>query len=100
MARRPLPGFTVDTLWREMGMADDAELGTRKQTQVDAAASVKAEDPVPLIHEIGRLADELGRDKQDIANTWLKHYGHQLAQTTDISALTKLRDRLRSEANA
>lgn len=98
VARRPFPKFSVDALWREMGL--DGEAADRKHTAATGEQSVKAEDPVPLIHEIGRLADELGRDKQDIANTWLKHYGHQLAQTTDISALTKLRDRLRSEANA
>lgn len=45
VARRPLPGFTVDTLWREMGMADDAELGIRISAKLEIAIK---QDPKAL----------------------------------------------------
>ena len=99
VGRRPLKKWTVDGLWREMGLAD--ETGSRSHTASSGADSAGAEERMDaarnrLLHEIGEAAEAAGVDRQQIAADWLKQHGHPIAQTTDLKSLEQMRDDLRT----
>ncbi|MDR6861938.1 hypothetical protein [Phycicoccus sp. 3266] len=93
--RRAFPGFTVEALWTEMGLAEAA--GTRSHVSATGEQSVDAVRAavVALLNEIGDLAARLGIPRQQIVNDWAdSHPGEAIAETTDIGALELLRDDL------
>lgn len=100
-ARRPFPGFAVEKLWIEMGLAEGA--GQRSHTASTGEGSVNADTNararvVALLNEIGDLADKAGVVKEQIAADWTHtHPGERIADTTDIGGLELLRDDLQTQ---
>jgi hypothetical protein len=96
--RTPYPGFTVDDLWRRLGLADG--VGTRVHTGSDGEGSVAADDRAEaartaLLTEIGEAADAAGVERAQIASEWADaHDGQWLSNATDLGALELLRDDL------
>lgn len=96
-ARRPFPGFTVEALWTEMGLAE--QVGPREHSpaltgEVDNTAAERN----ALLHEIGDLADKAGVSKQQIAADWHDNHPEPIAETTDLGSLELLRDDLKAKA--
>ena len=71
VARRPFPGFSVDALWRELGLADDAGAGARQHAQLSADASLRADDQ----------AGELQAAKARVWAAWVKASGSEDAES-------------------
>lgn len=98
-ARRPFPGFTVEKLWIEMGLAEDT--GERSHTAASGQESVAADDVAGntiagLLQEVADLADALGIPRHQIATDWAEaHDGERIDKTTDIGSLELLRDDLK-----
>lgn len=99
--RTPYPKFTVDDLWRKLGLADGA--GHRTHTSATGEESVAADDR--LTEDRKRLLDEIreavgGNDEEtaQIARQWMSDYDHSIRTTTDLGRLELLRDDLRSKA--
>lgn len=102
-ARTPYPGFTVDDLWRKLGLAEDA--GVRTHPKANGADSVDANDAhvatrAALLNEI---RDILGGDNEAIGKVaieWLAEHHHPITSTGDLGALELVRDDLRSAQKA
>jgi hypothetical protein len=88
--------FTVDALWRRLGLAED--VGTRTHS------SVSVEAPTPhrgLVNEIALLADAAGIDRAQVAADWAEaHDGQPITQATDVGGLELLRDELKAKGKA
>lgn len=100
-SRRPFPGFTVEKLWTEMGLAEKA--GPRNHAPANGAASVAADDarPAELINEIYNLATERGIDPATVLKDWAdSHDGQHISQATDIGALELVRDDIKNREKA
>lgn len=97
----PYPKFTVDDLWRKLGLAEEA--GQRTHTSATGEQSVEADDKhaatrSALLQEIGAA---LGGDNQAIgrvAMEWLSDHDHPITSTNDLGALELLRDDLQAKA--
>jgi hypothetical protein len=92
-ARIPLPDFTFDKLWRDLGLAAKDATGVRHFAGSDGIKSVEAEDQ--LVRDRTRLVEELrgmvdDNQAREIAATWQKDHGHKLGETTDIESLAAL----------
>lgn len=99
-ARTPYPQFTVDDLWRKLGLAEDA--GVRTHAKASGDDSVDANDEyatkrTALLQEISELAQS-PQHKAQIAKDWLDEHGHPINATSDVGALELLRDDLTSKA--
>ncbi len=99
--RRPFPDFTVEALWREMGLADD-NLGTREHAPVASGDdSTAADDPSAVLAEISGVAQSKGIDLNLIVAEWSdSHDGQHIKDATDIGSLELLRDDLRERQAA
>lgn len=100
-ARTPYPKFTVDDLWRKLGLAEEA--GVRVHAKASGEDSVDANDA----HHSKRSAllndirDILAGDNEAIGKVaiqWLSDYDHPITSTNDLGALELLRDDLRAKA--
>lgn len=94
-SHEPFPKFTVDDLWRKLGLAE--ETGTRTHTGATGEASMDADDTytanrAALLAEVAELA---GDGKAQVAADWLDEHGHPINATTDLGSLELLRDDLR-----
>ncbi len=105
--RKPLEGFTVDGLWREMGLAE--QTGARSHSASSGSNSVAADDDaaadldrarLALLNEIGELTHPAGTSRDLIANDWFQSHGHVIAETTDLGSLELLRDDLKAQVEA
>lgn len=105
-ARTPYPGFTVDDLWRKLGLAEGA--GERVHTSATGEESVSADDRITEARKalLDSIRDTLDGDNQaigQVAMQWLSDYDHPITSTSDLGALELLRDDLvakRKEASA
>lgn len=101
-ARTPYPQFTVDDLWRKLGLAEES--GKRTHSKASGEESVDANDALvtdraSLLNEI---RDILGGDNHAIGTVaidWLEEHGHPITSTTDTGALELLRDDLKAKAS-
>jgi hypothetical protein len=101
-SHEPYPKFTVDGLWRKLGLAEEA--GVRVHARANGEDSVDANDA----HQAARtqllteIRDILGGDNEAIGKVavqWLEEHGHPITGTGDLGALELLRDDLKSLAN-
>lgn len=100
-ARTPYPQFTVDDLWRKLGLDDGA--GVRTHAKASGEDSVDADDKltadrVRLLAEVRAAGEAASIDLSVIAQDWLDDHGHPIANTTDMGSLELLRDDLRAKA--
>lgn len=96
-ARTPYPDFTVDDLWRKLGLAEKP--GVRQHVRASGEESLAADDKLAadrtaLLNEIRAAADALGVPPQSIVDDWQSEHGHHIGSTTDLGALELLRDDL------
>lgn len=93
--RSPLPGFTVDKLWRDLGMAD-LVLGERRHS------GVNVESPRGLLlQQIRSAAEAAGVAREVIAAEWAtSHDGERIADTDDLDGLRAVLSGLQENAEA
>lgn len=92
-----LDDFTLDGLWRSLGMADTANVGTREHSGVQAQGADA--ERVGLLEQVKAAAEQAGVSLQDIANDWAAaHDGQPISETTDLGGLELLRDDLTARA--
>lgn len=92
-ARIPLPDFTFDKLWRDLGLAGKNATAVRHFAGSDGIKSVEAEDQ--MIRDRTRLIDKLrGLVDEDtaraLAANWQKEHSEKIGETTDIESLAAL----------
>jgi hypothetical protein len=92
-ARIPLPDFTFDKLWRDLGLAGKNATAVRHFAGSDGIKSVEAEDQ--MVRDRTRLIDKLrGLVDEDtaraIATKWQEEHGEKIGETTDIESLAAL----------
>lgn len=97
---KPVPAalaedWTVEWLWRQLGLADGSAPRQHAHTVVqDEDATRNA-----LLAQIVEAAQAAGVDRQQIANDWAEtHNGELIGETTDLGSLELLRDDLRVRA--
>lgn len=93
-----LDDFTVDALWRNLGLADEPP-GERHH---DAPRAMGEDaERAELLDAIATAADEAQVTRQSVADDWAAaHDGELISQTTDLGGLELLRDDLRVQAQA
>jgi hypothetical protein len=91
------PDFTVDALWRRLGLADETP-GERTHS----GANERPRTPhAPLVNEIALLADRAGIPRAQVATEWAEsHDGQPINEATDLGALELLRDDLTARVEA
>lgn len=96
-AREAFPDFTVDALWRKLGLAS-GPVGQRSHTGATPNVSTPYRD---LVNEVAVLADRAGVERAALAQEWAAaHDGQPIGQTTDLGGLELLRDDLQARINA
>lgn len=92
------PDFTVDQLWRNLGL--DALVQKRQHAElVVQSESDQTIRRDVLLEEVKAAAIEAGVALQTIADDWSNsHNGQRINATTDIGGLELLRDDLRAQA--
>jgi hypothetical protein len=92
--RMPLPGFTVDKLWRQLGM-HELQVGERHHSGIAANDTARA----ALINEVAVAADRAGIDRNEVVRLWSEsHGGQHIKEATDLGGLELLRDDLIAKA--
>jgi hypothetical protein len=97
----PLTGFTVDKLWRDLGLAE-LRTGERSHTGIDRADM----DPVTTqrVMLLGKIRESVNGDNdrlRAIQRDWAHaHDGENIAETRDIEALQELVTELQASAAA
>jgi hypothetical protein len=93
--RLPLPGFTVDKLWRDLGLAD-TEAGQRRHAKVESVSPLDL-----LLRQLAEAADAAGKPREVIAAEWAtEHDGEAIRDTRDLDGLRKLINDLRGQQDA
>lgn len=100
-ARTPYPGFTVDDLWRKLGLAEDT--GLRTHTKASGEDSVTADENhgvrrAALLKEIHGAATAASVSLDQVKADWQAEHKHPITATTDLGALELLRDDLQARA--
>jgi hypothetical protein len=100
-SHEPYPKFTVDDLWRKLGLAEDA--GGRSHTRASGEESMAADDAhqaarLALLSEIAAAAEAAGVTREQVAEQWMDEHGGEIRNATDLGALELLRDDLQSKA--
>lgn len=92
--RTELPDFTVDRLWRDLGLAD-AEVEPRRHAHV-YPADAPADTARAAVLEAAQAAGLTGGDA---AQRWARdHDGEDIRQATDVAGLLDLAQQLREPA--
>ena len=92
------PDWSVDSLWRALGLEDTKSIGDRPHAGI-APQGADAER-LALLAQVGAAADAAGVSRQDVANTWAEqHAGQSISEATDLGGLELLRDDLAAKAN-
>lgn len=89
--RTSLPKFTVDKVWRDLGLAEKDATAPRQFTTANGAASLDVEDELPghraaLLDRLRAAAPDPGK----LAGQWVKDHGHKITETTDLDSLAAL----------
>lgn len=89
-ARRELKNFTVDKLWRDLGLAEKDATTAREFHSSDGQQSVDAEEE--LVAHRQRLLGKLRElaNPTEVAAHWQKTHGHKISETTDLDSLAAL----------
>lgn len=103
-ARTPYPDFTMDDLWRKLGLADAEAVGPRIHVQVTGEQSASADDLIvarrgELLNQLLEVARTARVTAERLAEKWLEEHGHDIRVTTDIGSLELMLDDLRTYAN-
>ena len=95
VARKPMPKFNVDALWREMGLADDAGERSHSQTRIGGTEPelVEAQRRVIKAWAARHDGDE---DLARIASAYESDTGSDIRQA-DVAALTAYAENLESQ---
>ncbi len=97
--RIPLPGFRVDKLWRDLGLAD-VTAGDRSHARPDRANLGPVATQRTLL--LQQIKDAVAGDSDEIrriATDWAaSHDGQAISETTDIGGLELLRDDIQARA--
>ncbi len=95
--RRKFPNFTVDAMWRQMGLAE-TQVGERHHQRTVSAAP----DDGPrtaLINEVAAAADGAGIDRTEVVRLWAEsHQNQHIKDATDVGGLELLRDDLLAQS--
>lgn len=91
----PLPGFTVDKLWRQLGLSETSARD-RTHSGIDRAnTDPNAAQRALLLGQIRTAVNEDVTEMRAIAAQWAKdHEGQEIGQTTDMGGLQLLCDDL------
>lgn len=88
--------WTVDGLWRQLGMAD-GNVGAREHSGVQAQGA--DEERMGLLRQVAAAADAAGVTRQAVADEWAaSHDGQPISEATDLGGLELLRDDLTTRA--
>jgi hypothetical protein len=99
--RLALPGFTVDKLWHDLGLAE-LRKGERTHSGVDRNDT----DPVVmqrtyLLGKVNEAVNDDAKRRGEIATAWAStHNGENIRETRNIEALQELVTELQSQAAA
>lgn len=87
-ARTELRNFTVDGLWKMLGLE---ETSPRDFAAQSGATSVAAEDNIASERQrlLAKLS-EFSVNKQQVAGEWMRNHGHPIGETTDLDSLAAL----------
>lgn len=99
--RTRLGEFTVDDLWRRLGLAENA--GERVHVEATGQESVAADDDVErqvscLLDEIKTIAGQKKIELSVVAQRFESDYGEPINATQDLATLAIFRDQLKEEA--
>jgi hypothetical protein len=103
--RVPLPGFTVDKLWRQLGL-DEADIGERHHQGVQVTPNAALQQVVNVEADKARqavydAAKAIGLTFDALNLEWKgDHAGQDIRETTDVGALELLADDLRARMEA
>lgn len=90
-----LDGFTVDGLWRNLGLGD-AET-TSERVHAAAVPQGEAAERQALLDQIAAASDAAGVTRQQVADDWAQtHNGQHIGEATDVGGLELVRDDLRA----
>lgn len=93
-ARVPYADFTVEKLWRDLGVTEPGATTARVH-----ATPVVTNPNAELLAEIGALADRTQGGRKAVAADWAEsHEGESLRDATDLGGLELLRDDLKVSA--
>ena len=94
-ARVPYADFTVERLWRDLGVTEPGSTTARVH-----ATPIVTNPNSELLAEIGALADKTPGGRKSVAADWAEtHEGEHLRDATDLGGLELLRDGLRASAS-
>lgn len=90
--------WSMDALWRQLGLADPTEVGTREHAGANALGADAEREA--LLQQVAAAAKAAGVDLQVVANDWAgSHNGQHIQEATDLGGLELLRDDLLVRAN-
>lgn len=90
--------WSMDSLWRQLGLADVGQVGAREHTGI-VAQGADAERTT-LLGQVRDAAAAVGVDLQAVVNEWADtHDGQHIGQATDLGGLELLRDDIRSRTD-
>lgn len=88
------PDFTVDALWRRLGLSDD--VGARSHSGAHVTAPTPHRE---LVNEIALLADAAGVPRAQVAQDYADaHDGQPINEATDEGFLEQVRDDLKAKS--
>ena len=96
-----LPDFTVDALWRNLGLEDATS--PRRHSSATGDESIAADESVrqqvrDLLGEIRSIATEKDIDLNAVATRFESDFGEPINATQDLATLAIFRDQLKGEA--
>ena len=90
-----LPEFTVDGLWRSLGMADGGE----KREHAGTVPQGQDAERAAILRQIKEAAQKAGVPLEAVASEWAESHGGQaISEATDLGGLELLRDDLMGRA--
>lgn len=85
-ARVEFPGFTVDALWRKLGLADDDATSAPHHTRMDAEDKPASEADAARV-DLRALCDEMGLDLGLVAAAYADRAEQPLRDATNAAAI-------------
>lgn len=94
------PGWTIEGLWKQIGLED--KVGARTHAHVvQQGDDSEAEARSALLNEVMEYAGQLGISTGQVAEQWgSTHNGQRIDQTSDLAGLARVRDDLLARAEA
>lgn len=95
-----LPDFTVDELWRRMGLAEPDATAPRQHSGIDAHAETEADTPDAARSALLRLCGQLGLDPGSVAARYAAKHSTAIQAETDPAKLRQFAADLQAEHDA